>query len=254
VNADLGLVGLSHEFLRLAPYVVSMGFLDRLFGTNSDAEYRETTNRVRAASAARSEDEVAVERYRYLLRTAPPETIEKVHEEAFTKLSAEQRKMLFAQLSADAPRGEAPKADDAHSLAVSATRSEMRQPGTMEKSLGNVSAAGAGPAGAGPVGAAPGFGSMFGSSLLGSIAGYVIASTLMSAFLPSFAGDSGGAADGSQAGPEGGEGSGDAGGAGDGSGDFASADGGGFDGGGMADGGFGDAGFGDFGGMGDFGL
>jgi len=231
-----------------------MGFLDRLFGTNSDAEYRETTNRVREASAARSEDEVAVERYRYLLRTAPPETIEKVHEEAFTKLSPEQRKMLFTQLSADAPRGEAPQADDAHSLAVSATRSEMRQPGTMEKSLGNVSAAGAGPAGAGPVGAAPGFGSMFGSSLLGSIAGYVIASTLMSAFLPSFAGDSGGAADGSQAGPEGGEGSGDAGGAGDGSGDFASADGGGFDGGGMADGGFGDAGFGDFGGMGDFGL
>ena len=99
-----------------------MGFLDRLFGTNSDAEYRETTNRVRAASAARSEDEVAVERYRYLLRTAPPETIEKVHEEAFTKLSAEQRKMLFTQLSADAPRGEAPKADDAHSLPVSATR------------------------------------------------------------------------------------------------------------------------------------
>jgi hypothetical protein len=248
---DLRLVGLSHEFLRLAPYVVSMGFLDRLFGTNSDAEYRETTNRVRAASAARSEDEVAVERYRYLLRTAPPETIEKVHEEAFTKLSAEQRKMLFTQLSADAPRGEAPKADDAHSLAVSATRSEMRQPGTMEKSLGNVSAAGAAPGGAGQAGAAPGFGSMFGSSLLGSIAGYVIASTLMSAFLPSFAGDSG-AADGSQAGSEGGDGTGDAG-AGDGSGEFASADGG-FDGGGMADGGFGDAGFGDFGGMGDFGL
>ena len=234
-----------------------MGFLDRLFGTDSDAEYRETTNRVRAASAARSEDEVAVERYRYLLRTAPPETIEKVHEEAFTKLSPEQRKMLFAQLSADAPRGEAPKADDAHSLAVSATRSEMRQPGTMEKSLGNVSAAGAAPGGAGQAGAAPGFGSMFGSSLLGSIAGYVIASTLMSAFMPSFAGDSGGAGDGSQAGSEGGDGAGDAG-AGDGSGDFASADGGfdggGFDGGGMADGGFGDAGFGDFGGMGDFGL
>ena len=241
-----------------------MGFLDRLFGTNSDAEYRETTNRVREASAARSEDEVAVERYRYLLRTAPPETIEKVHEEAFAKLSPEQRKMLFTQLSADAPRGEAPKADDAHSLAVSATRSEMRQPGTMEKSLGNVSAVGAGPMGAGPMGAAPagaapGFGSMFGSSLLGSIAGYVIASTLMSSFMPSFGGDSG-AADGSQAGSEGGDGSGDAGfgGAGDGSGEFASADGG-FDGGGVDSAGFdgggmGDAGFGDFGGMGDFGF
>lgn len=217
-----------------------MGFLDRLFGTNSDSEYRETTNKVRAASAARSEDEVAVERYRYLLRTAPPETIEKVHEEAFTKLSPEQRKMLFTQLSADAPRGEAPKADDAHSLAVSATRSEMRKPGTMEKSLGNVSAAGAG-----PTGAAPGFGSMFGSSLLGSIAGYVIASTLMSAFLPSFAGDSG-ASDSSEAGSEGGDSAGDAGAGGDSSGDFASADGG-FDGGGFDGGGFDGGGFGDFG-------
>jgi hypothetical protein len=242
----LNLVGLSHEFLRLAPYVVTMGFLDRLFGTNSDSEYRETTNKVRAASAARSEDEVAVERYRYLLRTAPPETIEKVHEEAFTKLSPEQRKMLFTQLSADAPRGEAPKADDAHSLAVSATRSEMRQPGTMEKSLGNVSAAGPGQAGA-----APGFGSMFGSSLLGSIAGYVIASTLMSAFMPSFAGDSG-ASDSSEAGSEGGDSAGDAGAGGDSSGEFASADGG-FDGGGFDGGGFDGGGF-DGGGFGDFGL
>jgi hypothetical protein len=237
---DLQPVGLSHEFLRIAPYVVAMGFLDRLFGTNSDSEYRETTNKVRAASAARSEDEVAVERYRYLLRTAPPETIEKVHEEAFTKLSPEQRKMLFTQLSADAPRGEAPKADDAHSLAVSATRSEMRQPGTMEKSLGNVSAAGPGQAGA-----APGFGSMFGSSLLGSIAGYVIASTLMSAFMPSFAGDSG-ASDSSEAGSESGDSAGDAGAGGDSSGEFASADGG-FDGGGFDGGGFDGGGFGDFG-------
>jgi hypothetical protein len=141
-----------------------MGFLDRLFGTNSDDEYRETTQKVREASAARSQDEIAVERYRYLLRTAPPETIEKVHEKAFSNLTAEQRKMLFAQLSADAPRGEAPQGDDAHSLAVSATRSEMRQPGTMEKSLGNVAAANgqaggsAGGSAAGPAfGAAPGF-------------------------------------------------------------------------------------------------
>ena len=228
-----------------------MGFLDRLFGTNSDNEYRETTDRVRAASAARSQDEIVVERYRYLLRTAPPETIEKVHEEAFANLTAEQRKMLFAQLTADAPRGEAPAADDAHSLAVSATRSEMRRPGTMEKSLANVSAvngqAGA-PAGGSALGGAalgggaPGFGSMFGSSLLGSIAGYVIASTMMSAFLPGPMGtDAGGADAGSGDGASGDSGS--AGDTGDSSGDFASADGG-FDAGDMG-GGFGD--FGDFG-------
>lgn len=149
-----------------------MGFLDKLFGSNSDEEYRRTTEQVRAASAARSEDEVAVERYRYLLRTAPPETIEQVHEEAFAKLSPEQRRMVFNELVKDAPSGEAPTADDPRSLAVSATRSEMRQPGTLERSFGNVAAAG------------PSFGSMFATSMLGNIAGYFIASSLMSAFMP----------------------------------------------------------------------
>ena len=148
-----------------------MGFLDRLFG-GGDEEYRRTTDQVRAASAARSEDEVAIERYRYLLRTAPPEAIEQVHEDAFAKLTPEQRHMVFNRLVEDAPRGEAPTADDPRSLAVSATRSEMRQPGTLERSFSNVSPAG------------PGFGSMFASSLLGNIAGYFIISSMMSAFMP----------------------------------------------------------------------
>jgi hypothetical protein len=219
-----------------------MGFLDRLFGTDSDDEYRRTTAQVKQASAARSEDEIAVERYRYLLRTAPPETIEQVHEEAFAKLNPEQRRMLFTQLQADAPAGDAPQADDAHSLAVAATRSEMRQPGTMVKALGGGANAGNG---------APGFGSMFASSLLGSVAGYVIASTLMSAFMPmdmggdNSAGADAGADSGSDAGTDAGSGS-------DSSGEFTSADGGG-------DFGSGDMGGGDFGagdmggGFGDFG-
>jgi len=225
-----------------------MGFLDGLFGTDRDEEYRRTTEQVRQASAARSEDEIAVERYRYLLRTAPPETIEQVHEEAFAKLTPEQRRMLFTQLQADAPAGDAPQADDAHSLAVAATRSEMRQPGTMERSLGNVG------------NGAPGFGSMFASSLLGSVAGYVIASTLMSAFMPMDMGadatagadsgaDSGGDQSGGDAGTDAGSGS-------DSSDGFTSADGagdlgGGDIGGGDFGGGFGDGGFGDFG---DFGF
>jgi hypothetical protein len=148
-----------------------MGFLDRLFGAE-DEEYRRTTDQVRSASAARSQDEVAIERYRYLLQTAPPEALEKVHEEAFAKLTPEQRRMVFDQLVEDAPQGDAPKADDPRSLAVSATRSEMRQPGTLERSFSNVSPAG------------PTFGSMFASSLLGNIAGYFIVSSMMSAFMP----------------------------------------------------------------------
>ena len=203
-----------------------MGFLDRLFRTNTDDEYRRTTAQVRQASAARSDDEIAVERYRYLLRTASPDAIEQVHEEAFSKLTPEQRKMLFAQLTADAPPGDAPVSDDPRALAVSATRSEMRQPGTMERALGQAGNNGLG------------FGSMFASSLLGSVAGYVIASTLMSAFMPM---DIGGelASDGSA--DTGADTGADFGGA-----ETISADGGGF-----GDPGFGDAGFGDFG---DFGF
>lgn len=202
-----------------------MGFFDRLFGTNSDDEYRRTTEQVRQASTSRNQDEIAVERYRYLLRTATPEAIEQVHEEAFSKLTDEQRKMLFTQLSADAPAGEAPASDEPRALAVSATRSEMRKPGTMERTLGQAGNNG------------PGFGSMFASSMLGSVAGYVIASSLMGAFMPA---DMGGDVAGDTGGDTGADTGADTG--GDfGGGETFSADGGGF----------GDAGFGDFG---DFGF
>ena len=40
-----------------------------------------------AGASGRDPDEVAVERYRYMLRTAPPETLEHAHAEAFAKLS-----------------------------------------------------------------------------------------------------------------------------------------------------------------------
>lgn len=203
-----------------------MGFLDKLFGTNQDEEYRRTTQQVRQASAARNEDEIAVERYRYLLRTASPEAIEQVHEEAFSKLTPEQRHMLYTQLSADAPAGEAPLSEEPRALAVSATRSEMRQPGTMERTLGQA-------------GGSPGFGTMFASSLLGSVAGYVIASSLMAAFMPMDMGaDTAGADTGGDAGSD------------FGGNETISADGG-FADPGMGDAGFGDAGFGDFG---DFGF
>jgi hypothetical protein len=142
-----------------------MGFFDRLFGTEEQAS---TTPPAQRASR-RTDDEIAVERYRYLLRTAPPETIEQVHTEAFSKLTEEQRDLLFQELSNGAPEGEAPRDTSARALASSATRQELRNPGTMERSLG---------------GNGMGFGSMVASSLLGTVAGYVIGSALVGAFLP----------------------------------------------------------------------
>ena len=138
-----------------------MGFFDRLFGTQQP-EPQQQPRYAPQPRTARTDDEIAVERYRYLLRTAPPEAIEQAHEEAFSKLTPEQRRLLFQQLSADAAPGDAPRGDDPHSLAQSATRSELRQPGTMERTM-----------------TGPSFGSMVGSSLLGTVAGYFIASAVV---------------------------------------------------------------------------
>ena len=74
-----------------------MGFLDRLFGTNSDEEYRRTTDQVRQASAERNQDEIAVERYRYLLRTASPEAIEQVTQ-LFKSMAEQEQKDNCGQL------------------------------------------------------------------------------------------------------------------------------------------------------------
>ncbi|GAA2231809.1 hypothetical protein N1031_08005 [Herbiconiux moechotypicola] len=215
-----------------------MGFLDRLLGREEPQQYPQYTPAPQARPAAgqtaqaaqRTDDEIAVERYRYLLRTAPPETIEQVHEEAFTKLTPEQRQLLFQQLSENAPAGDQPRGDDPHSLAQSATRSELRQPGTLERSFNG-----------GNRGGGMGFGSMVASSLLGTVAGYVIGSALVSAFLPDPSVD--------QAADSGDSGTGD-------SGTDASGDTGtdaGADGGVSADGGDWGGGSGDWGGGGDFG-
>jgi len=245
-----------------------MGFLDRLLGRE---EPRPTGSQQQNAGYApygaqsagapaganggatgapaqpRSEDEIAVERYRYLLRTAPPETIEQVHEEAFAKLTPDQRRLVFEQLSQNAPAGEQPRSDDARSLAQAATRSELRQPGTLERSLGG-NAFGGGRGGYG----GPGLGGMFATSLLGSVAGYVIGSAIVSSFLPSPADAQADAGSGDQnadsANDAGGDGgSGDAGGQG---GDAGSTEAAGWDGGSGSDaGGWG----GDAGGAGDAG-
>ena len=147
-----------------------MGFLDRLLGREEGPSAR------RAAPAVdRSEDEIAVERYEYLLRTAPPEAIEKVHTEAFSKLTPQQRDILFDKLTENATTAERPADAEPATLAKAATRAELQQPGTLTRTLGSSALGGAG---------GPGLGGMFASSLLGSVAGFVIGSALVSAFMP----------------------------------------------------------------------
>lgn len=185
-----------------------MGFLDRLLG-------REQPDRSGPAPATRapgsSEDEQALERYRYLVRTAPPDRLEQAHEEAFAQLTPEQRRLALQELTRQVP-DERVAGDDPRSLARLATRAEMRQPGTVERAFGRV-------------GAGRGMGGLgMGAGLLGSFA-TAFAGTLAAQALFSELGE-GGLFDGGDGGDAGDAGSADMGGLG---GDFGGGDFGGGD-------------------------
>jgi hypothetical protein len=109
------------------------------------------------------DDRQALERYRYLLRTAPPEEIERAHEDGFSQLTPEQRRLALAELSRHVDPSEI-RGDDPRSLARTATRAEMRQPGTLERAFGGSNV--------------PGLGSMFFATLAGVFVGSAIADAM----------------------------------------------------------------------------
>jgi len=114
-----------------------MGFFARLLGI-------ETSHLNVPRMPPPPSDAQALERYRYMLKTAPPETSENAHQEAFDKLAPDQRREVSAALAREAPPGEAAviaatPVDDTRSLAQAATRAEIRQPGVLERSLGGSS-------------------------------------------------------------------------------------------------------------------
>jgi hypothetical protein len=102
-------------------------------------------------------DQQAIERYRYLLATAPPEDIERAHAEAFARLTPGQRRQILDGFARELPASEI-QGDDPASLARTATRAELRQPGTIER-----------------VASGPGLGGMFLSTLAGAFIGTAIA-------------------------------------------------------------------------------
>jgi len=121
-----------------------------IFGRGREAE--QTTEQLT--------DEQALARYRYLLATAPPEDIERAHEEAFARLTPEQRRQALQALAQHVPETEI-RGDDPASLARTATRAEIRQPGTIERAWGSG-------------GAGFGLGSWFLAALAGSFIGSAI--------------------------------------------------------------------------------
>jgi hypothetical protein len=172
-----------------------MGLFDRLFGRRDRPERyaQQPYGAARGGGPAPSSDEQALARYRYLLRTAPPDQIEQAHVEAFAQLTADQRQQVLGQLAAAVPPDERPRTDDPRSLARAATRAELRQPGTLERAFGGYGP-GYGPGyggGYGPGYGGPGMGGIIGGSLLGTIGGLVIGSAVADALFDTGLGDGG---------------------------------------------------------------
>jgi hypothetical protein len=147
-----------------------MGFLDRLLGRSTGPESRTPQHASESSQAAPAEltDEQALERYRYFVRTAPPEAIEQAHEEAFAKLTPEQRREALRELSGAVPEHERTGGDDPRSLARMATRAETSRPGTVERAFGG---------GAGVLG---GVGGTLLTSFAAAFAGTLVAQSLFS--------------------------------------------------------------------------
>jgi len=125
------------------------------------------------------DDEAAIARYRFFKDTAPTETIEQAHAEAFAQLTPEQRQRVLQELSNVTPPAErlavARAADSPGELARFATRAEIREPGVLERIFGRVQQPAVGMAG-------PSMGAMFGGTLLSSMAGTVLGSMIAQHF------------------------------------------------------------------------
>ena len=136
--------------------------------------------RTNPSQAAQSADEQALARYRYMLKTAPPEAIEQAHAEAFAQLTPEQRRQVLQAMRDEVPAAERAMAEQGgatpEALARMATRAEIRRPGSTERMFGQAGGAS--------------LGGVMAGSLLSSIAGAVIGSMIARQF---FADPAGGA-------------------------------------------------------------
>jgi hypothetical protein len=126
----------------------------------------------RHAAELQTADEQAIARYRYMLRTAPPETIEQAHAEAFAQLTPEQRRLLLQKMAETVRASERALLEQGgatpQALARLATRAELRQPGAAERMFGQTGGAS--------------LGGVMATSLLSSIAGAVIGSMIAREF------------------------------------------------------------------------
>ncbi|ATG53066.1 cation-transporting ATPase [Brachybacterium vulturis] len=124
-------------------------------------------------------DRRAIARYDYLVRTAEPDQLERVHREAFEKLTPQQRTQLTATMRSELPEGERPRTDAPQDLARSATRLGALDPRRLTRLLGSSGGGGRRGAGAAAMGAgAVGAGALGVGGLLAAVAGGAVVTSV----------------------------------------------------------------------------
>ncbi|MCS6839218.1 MAG: hypothetical protein NZ699_13895 [Roseiflexus sp.] len=164
-----------------------MGIFDFLFGRDRQNQQPHPAT---GPTTRLSSEEQALERYRYFLRTAPPDAIEQAYADAFAQLTPEQRAYALRELTNVLPpheRASAPQQDDPQTLARLATRAELREPGIVER-LFSRSEAPTAPY-ATPATGGMGFGGALAGTFFGALIGGVLGSMAAQAILEGFAAD-----------------------------------------------------------------
>lgn len=88
-------------------------------------------------------DRQAIARYDYLMQTADPHQVERIHAESFARLTPAQRQAVLQRMQTELPPHEQPRSADHAELARAAARSEARRPGSMRSVLAKVGTGGA---------------------------------------------------------------------------------------------------------------
>ena len=117
-----------------------------LFGQGTrEEDYRRFDERYARGRPEDLDDDEVQQRYRQVLRNAPPELIEDAHADAFAQLDPRERRLLAQRLREQAARLEDPYEDpydrdeydeDPRTLARMARRAEQRNPNVLDQLFG----------------------------------------------------------------------------------------------------------------------
>ncbi|MFG6278208.1 cation-transporting ATPase [Microbacterium sp. 5K110] len=128
------------------------------------------------AAALRSEDRAAIARYDYLLRTADPDQVERLHRDAFERLSPAQRAHVRGRMDAEFAPHERPRSDAPADLARAAGRAEAQRPGRMSALLARAGRGGL--VGAGVIGAGGLLAAVAGGAIVSAVAAPLLAQAM----------------------------------------------------------------------------